>query len=256
MLALTKYIRYQSTSGISHGILDGDTIRELRGDPWHAAPSETGTRHELSTVKLLYPAEPSKILCVGLNYKSHIGTRATPTSPEVFFKPTSSLQDPEGPIVIPRDATNVHYEGELVVVIGKRVKGVSQEEAASAIFGVTCGNDVSEREWQHGPHKDLQWWRAKGCDTFAPLGPAIVTGLDYSKLLLQTRLNGEVVQKQYTSDLLFDCPTIVSYISRWITLEPGDLIYTGTPGATKKMSPGDVVEVEIEGIGLLRNPVV
>jgi 2-keto-4-pentenoate hydratase/2-oxohepta-3-ene-1,7-dioic acid hydratase in catechol pathway len=256
MFGLTQYIRYQSPSGVSHGILDGNIVREIREDPCQAAPSETGNRHQLSAVKLLYPVKPGKILCVGLNYKSHIGTRATPTSPEIFFKPPSCLQDPEGPIVIPRDATNLHYEGELVLVIGKRVKGASREEAVAAIFGVTCGNDVSEREWQHGPQKDLQWWRAKGCDTFAPLGPAIVTGLDYGRVLLETRLNGEVVQKQYTSDLLFDGPYIVSYISQWITLDPGDLIYTGTPGATKKMSPGDVVEVEIEGIGVLRNPVV
>jgi 2-keto-4-pentenoate hydratase/2-oxohepta-3-ene-1,7-dioic acid hydratase in catechol pathway len=135
------------------------------------------------------------------------------------------------------------------------VKNASADQAREAIFGVTCGNDVSERNWQHGPAKDMQWWRAKGCDTFGPLGPAIVTGLDYDTLLLRTRLNGEVVQKQYTSDLIFDCPTIVSYISRWIALMPGDIIYTGTPGATRKMSPGDVVEVEIEGIGVLRNPV-
>ena len=116
--------------------------------------------------------------------------------------------------MIPRDATDLHYEGELVIVIGKRARNVSREEARDAIFGVTCGNDVSERNWQHGPGKDLQWWRAKGCDTFAPLGPAIVTGIDYGNLLLQTRLNGEVVQKQYTSDLIFDCPAIVELDQR------------------------------------------
>ena len=118
---------------------------------------------------------------------------------------------------------------------------------------VTCGNDVSERDWQGGPEKDLQWWRAKGADTFAPLGPAIVHGLDYANLLLQTRLNGNVVQKQYTSDLIFDGPAIVSWISHYVTLTPGDVIYTGTPGHTSRMNEGDVVEVEIEGIGVLRN---
>jgi 2-keto-4-pentenoate hydratase/2-oxohepta-3-ene-1,7-dioic acid hydratase in catechol pathway len=256
MFGLTRYIRYRSATGVAHGILGGDSIRELRGGLFNDGSLETGNQHRLTEVDLLYPWKPSKILCVGLNYKSHIGARATPTSPEIFYKPVSSLQNPEGPIVIPRDATNVHYEGELVVVLGKQVKGVSPAEAASAIFGVACGNDVSEREWQHGPRKDLQWWRAKGSDTFAPLGPVIVTGLDYGNLLLETRLNGEVVQQQNTSDLLFDCPTIVSYISQWITLDPGDLIYTGTPGATRKMNPGDVVEVEIEGIGVLRNPVI
>ena len=142
------------------------------------------------------------------------------------------------------------------MVIGKTAKNASIQQAREAIFGFTCGNDVSERQWQHGPHQDLQWWRAKGSDTFGPLGPAIVTGLDESRLLLQTRLNGEVVQKQHTSDLIFDCPTIVSYVSKWVTLEAGDVIYTGTPGATKKMETGDTVEVEIEGIGILRNRVL
>jgi 2-keto-4-pentenoate hydratase/2-oxohepta-3-ene-1,7-dioic acid hydratase in catechol pathway len=185
-----------------------------------------------------------------------LGTRPQPASPEIFYKPITALQDPGGPIAIPRDATDLHYEGELVVVIGKRLKNATPAEARAAIFGVTCGNDVSERNWQAGPGKDLQWWRAKGSDTFAPLGPAIATGLDYGSLLLETRLNGEVVQKQTTADLLFDCPTIASWISGWVTLMPGDAIYTGTPGATRRMSAGDVVEVEIEGIGTLRNPVV
>jgi 2-keto-4-pentenoate hydratase/2-oxohepta-3-ene-1,7-dioic acid hydratase in catechol pathway len=163
----------------------------------------------------------------------------------MFYKPVSALQNPGDPIVIPQDAANVHFEGELVIVIGPR----------GTIFGVTCGNDVSERDWQSGPHKDLQWWRAKGADTFAPLGPAIVTGLDYGNLMLETRLNGEVVQRQSSADLTFDCAAIVSWVSRWVTLVPGDVIYTGTPGSTRAMRPGDVVEVEIEGIGVLRNTV-
>jgi 2-keto-4-pentenoate hydratase/2-oxohepta-3-ene-1,7-dioic acid hydratase in catechol pathway len=192
---------------------------------------------------------------VGLNYKSHLGSRPQPDIPGMFYKPISALQDPDGPIVIPRDATEVHSEGELVVVIGRQVRNASKEEARDAIFGVTCGNDVSERNWQHGEKKDLQWWRAKGSDTFAPLGPAILAGADYGNLVLQTRMNGEVVQKQSTSDLIFDCPSIVSWVSAWVTLMPGDVIYTGTPGNTRRMSPGDVVEVEIEGIGTLRNPV-
>jgi 2-keto-4-pentenoate hydratase/2-oxohepta-3-ene-1,7-dioic acid hydratase in catechol pathway len=192
---------------------------------------------------------------VGRNYRSHLGDRPAPDRPEIFYKPISSLQDPEEDIVIPPDATNVHYEGELVLVIGQRTKDATPARAREAIFGVTCGNDVSEREWQSGAGKDLQWWRAKGCDTFAPCGPALVTGLDYDKLLLQTRLNGEVVQKQYTSDLLFDSVTVVSYVSRFVTLMPGDLVYTGTPGKTQKLKPGDVVEVELEGVGVLRNAV-
>ena len=253
MQRVTKYIRYDSGAGARYGILDGENIRELRGDLFQHA--ETGATAPLSGVKLLAPCQPAKILAVGLNYKSHLGGRPQPAHPEIFYKPVTSLQDPDGDIVIPRDATDVHYEGELVVVIGKQARGVSPEQARNVIFGVTCGNDVSDRNWQHGEKKDLQWWRAKGCDTFAPLGPAIVTGFDYGNLLLQTRLNGEVVQKQSTSDLIFDCPTIVSWISGWVTLMPGDLIYTGTPGSTKRMKPGDAVEVEIESIGTLRNNV-
>jgi 2-keto-4-pentenoate hydratase/2-oxohepta-3-ene-1,7-dioic acid hydratase in catechol pathway len=252
---VTSYIRFRTASGEAYGILEGSTVRELSGDPISGgAPS--GATHELAGLKLLAPLRPGKILAVGLNYRSHLGTRPQPASPEMFYKPVTALQDPEEPIVIPRDATDLHYEGELVVVIGRKVRHASKEEARDAIFGVTCGNDVSERNWQHGAGKDLQWWRAKGCDTFAPLGPALVTGIDYGNLLLQTRLNGEVVQKQYTSDLIFDCPSIVSWISGWVTLLPGDIIYTGTPGSTRKLAAGDVVEVEIEGIGVLRNPVV
>jgi len=254
---LTKYIRYQTPAGVFLGILEADTIRELKGDLFaDEGVHETGATLKLSDVRLLAPCAPRNVLAVGLNYRSHIGTRTVPSVPEIFYKPVTCLQDPGGPIVIPRDATNVHYEGELVIVIGRKVKNASIDEAHAAILGVTCGNDVSEREWQHGPQKDLQWWRAKGSDTFGPLGPYLVTGLHYGNLLLETRLNGEVVQKQYTSDLLFDCPTIVSHISKWATLLPGDVIYTGTPGATKKMNPGDTVEVEIEDIGVLRNPVL
>jgi 2-keto-4-pentenoate hydratase/2-oxohepta-3-ene-1,7-dioic acid hydratase in catechol pathway len=251
---VTKYVRFRHGNKVAFGRLDGDVVHELHGNLFEGA-QESGSRHKLSEVKLLAPVDPPKIVAVGLNYRSHLGDRKPPEHPEIFYKPITALQHPEEPIVIPHDATNVHYEGELVIVIGKHAKDLTAAQALEAIFGVTCGNDVSEREWQNGAAKDLQWWRAKGADTFAPCGPAIVKGLDYGKLLLQTRLNGEVVQKQVTSDLIFDCPTIVSFVSRFVTLTPGDLIYTGTPGQTRKMKPGDVVEVDIEGIGVLRNRV-
>ncbi len=251
---MTKLIRYRVGDHTAYGILEDGLIAEVEGTLF--AHKVTGVRRKLSEVTLLHPGTPGKVLAVGRNYKSHLGTRPQPPQPEVFYKPISCLQDPEAPIVIPRDSTDLHYEAELVLVIGRRVRHASKLEAEAAIFGVTCGNDVSERNWQHGPGKDLQWWRAKGCDTFAPLGPAIVTGVDYGNLLLETRLNGEVVQRQYTSDLIFDCPTIVSWISGWVTLLPGDVVYTGTPGSTRRMSPGDILEVEIESIGVLRNPVV
>ena len=251
---MTKYVRFRHGSTVAYGILDGDTIREIQGDPF-GDRKETGRRHSVADVKLLYPCERPKIFAVGLNYRSHLGSRPEPKRPEIFYKPVSALQHPDDPIVLPPEAKNVHFEGELVVVMGKRAHRVSAEEAANAIFGVTCGNDVSERDWQNGSDKDLQWWRAKGADTFAPLGPAIAAGIDYGQLLLQTRVNGEVKQKQYTSDLLFSCPTIISWISQAVTLEPGDLIYTGTPGSTSKLTPGDVVEIEIENVGVLRNQV-
>ena len=246
-----RYVRFRRGRSVTYGILQEDSVRELRGLLF-ANPQPTGAVYKLSEVKLLYPCQPRKILAVALNYKSHLGNRQPPTRPELFWKPVSALQNPGDPIVIPADAKNVHYEGELVLVMGRRLRNASPEQARQAIFGVTCGNDVSERDWQQG---DVQWWRAKGADTFAPMGPAIVCGLDYSKLRLRTRLNGEVVQEQSTGDLLFDGPAIVSFASRYVTLEPGDVIFTGTPGATRPVKPGDVVEVEIEGIGVLRNPV-
>jgi 2-keto-4-pentenoate hydratase/2-oxohepta-3-ene-1,7-dioic acid hydratase in catechol pathway len=235
-------------------VKDGRAL-ELSGDPF-SDPHPTGREFPCSDLKLLAPCVPPKILAVGQNYSSHLGGRPVPKNPEMFYKPVSSLQDPGGPIVLPPDAEDAHYEGELVVVIGKTIRHASRAEAAAAVFGITCGNDVSDRNWQRGPGKDVQYWRAKGCDTFAPLGPVIVTGLDYSNLLLTTRRNGEIVQQQRTSDLIFDVPTIISFVSRYVTLVPGDVIYTGTPGNTQRMVPGDVIEVEIEGIGILRNPVV
>jgi 2-keto-4-pentenoate hydratase/2-oxohepta-3-ene-1,7-dioic acid hydratase in catechol pathway len=251
---VTRYVRYQKASEIAHGILDGESIRPIRGDLF-GSYKETGTTLKLSDVKLLHPITAPKVLAVGLNYRSHLGSRTPQANPEIFYKPVSSLQNPGDPIRIPSGSKNTHFEGELVIVMGKQASRVSPSEAKSAIFGVACGNDVSERDWQNGPQKDLQWWRAKGADTFGPCGPCVARGLDYGKLELQTRVNGKVVQKQSTSDLLFDCPAIVSFISKYVTLGPGDLIYTGTPGSTSKLNPGDVVEIEIEGIGVLRNPV-
>jgi 2-keto-4-pentenoate hydratase/2-oxohepta-3-ene-1,7-dioic acid hydratase in catechol pathway len=251
---VTRYVRFRRGNTVSYGILEGETIQPLQGDLF-ANPKPSGGKVKLNDAKLLFPCEPPKVLAVGLNYRSHIGNRTPPKRPEMFYKPVTSLQNPGDPIVLPSDAENAHYEGELVIIIGKHLQNVSVEQAREGIFGVTCGNDVSERDWQNGPDKDLQWWRAKGADTFGPMGPCIARGLDYGNIKLQTRLNGKTVQEQSTSDLLFDSPAIVSFISRYVTLTPGDAIYTGTPGTTSKLSSGDVVEVEIEGIGVLRNPV-
>ena len=251
---MTRYVRYATGAGPAYGIVEGETVREIRGGLLEGG-AVTGATHALRGLKLLAPCQPGKIVAVGRNYRSHLGNRTFPQHPEIFYKPLSALQDPEGPIVIPPEATDLHYEGEMVLVIGKCLKDVTKEKALGAIFGATCGNDVTERNWQYGERKDVQWWRAKGSDTFAPVGPAVVTGLNYDDLLLQTRLNGETVQKERTADFIFDCATMVSWISRWVTLMPGDLVFTGTPGATRRLTAGDVVEVEIDGIGTLRNPV-
>jgi len=249
--SVKRFVRYEHQGKISYGILDGAVIAQIQGGLFEGE-TETGVKIGWNEARLLWPCEPSKILAVGLNYKSHLGDRPAPAKPELFWKPPTCLLEPEGKIVIPEGAGNVHYEGELVVVIGKKTKAVSPDQAAGCIFGYTCGIDVSERDWQKG---DLQWWRAKGSDTFGPLGPAIAVGLDYKASRLQTRVNGEVKQSQFLSDLLFDPATVVSHASRCVTLYPGDVIYTGTPGTTSALKPGDTVEVEIDGIGILKNRV-
>ena len=248
---ITRYIRYSVAGQVSYGILDGSSVHELRGDIYTDA-EPTGKTVRLSNVKLLAPCEPSKVFAIGINYKSHVGERTAPGTPRVFLKLPTSIIGPEENIVFPPGAGNVHFEGEMVVVIGKTAKNVSKADATKCVFGVTAGNDVSERDWQKS---DPQWFRAKASDTFGPLGPAIVQGLNYNDLLLQSRLNGVVKQSQRTSDLMFDVETIVSYISQFITLLPGDVIYSGTPGQTQAMKAGDIIEVEVEGVGVLRNTV-
>jgi 2-keto-4-pentenoate hydratase/2-oxohepta-3-ene-1,7-dioic acid hydratase in catechol pathway len=250
--SVTKYVRFSSGSGTSFGILEGDAIRELRGDLF-ANPRPTGRTLKLADVRLLAPVDPGKVIAVGLNYKSHLGERPAAQYPGLFTKYPTSIIPTNTDIVLPPDATNAHYEGEMVIVIGTKAKNVSRDDAKSYVFGVTVGNDVSERDWQRA---DLQWFRAKATDTFGPMGPSIATGLNYDDLLLQTRLNGQVVQSQRTKDLIFDVAEIVSYVSRYVTLMPGDVIYSGTPGTTRQIKAGDVVEVELEGVGILRNRVV
>ena len=248
---VTKYVRYAHQGGTSFGILEGDQIRELDRSPIESG-KPTGKTVALSSVRLLAPVEPSKVIAVGLNYKSHIGNAEPSKYPPLFAKLPTCIVGPEADIVYPEGASNTHFEGELVLVIGKKASRISKAEAPQYVFGVTAGNDVSERNWQRD---DLQWFRAKASDTFGPLGPVMVSGLDHNNLLLQTRLNGKTMQEQRTSDLIFDVEDIVSYVSQFVTLMPGDVIYTGTPGATSPMKPGDVVEVEIEGIGILRNKI-
>jgi 2-keto-4-pentenoate hydratase/2-oxohepta-3-ene-1,7-dioic acid hydratase in catechol pathway len=247
-----KYIRYRCDGKTSYGILDGETVKEIAGGLF-GDKMETGKIENLRSVQLLCPCEPTKILAVGWNYQSHIDTRKPPSEPGIFLVAVSALLPHEGDIVIPRGASNVHYEGELALVMGKETRRATASEAEQNIFGFTCGNDVSEREWQKN---DLQWWRAKGCDTFAPLGPAVVVGFDWRSGRVETRVNGAVAQSGNFSEMLFNPPAVVSYVSQYVTLYPGDVIYTGTPGVTKALKAGDRVEVEIPGIGALRNKVI
>ena len=246
---ITKYVRYAHEGAESYGVLKDGEIHELRGDIFETVEF-TGQTVALDDARLLIPVQPSKVIAVGFNYRSHLGEREPTLYPGLFAKYPTSLIATGEKIVFPPGARNVHYEGEMVLVIGRRAKHVSREEALDYVFGVTAGNDVSERDWQAN---DLQWFRAKGSDTFGPLGPVLVRGLNPDDLLLQTRLNGEVRQSQRTSDLFFDSSEIVSYVSQFVTLEPGDVIYTGTPGETRGMQSGDVVEVELEGVAILRN---
>jgi 2-keto-4-pentenoate hydratase/2-oxohepta-3-ene-1,7-dioic acid hydratase in catechol pathway len=244
-------VRYAVDGQTSYGRVVGTTVQQLRAAPWLDS-TRTGRTVPLARVKLLAPATPSKVIAVGLNYQTHLGERSAATYPGLFAKlPTSIIAHAEN-IVLPPDANNAHYEGEMVIVIGKQASRVTVAEAKQYVFGITVGNDVSERDWQKS---DLQWFRAKAADTFGPMGPVLITGLNYDDLLLQTRLNGEVVQSQRTKDLIFDVAAQVSYISQYVTLMPGDVIYTGTPGTTKRIVAGDVVEVELEGVGILRNRV-
>ncbi len=246
-----KFARYEAHGEVAYGAVDGDVVRQLSASPFERY-EVTDHSHPLSEVKLLSPVVPGKILAMALNYKSHLAGHEVPKVPEPFLKPPSSLIGPGDTIILPKDAGNVQEEGELTVVIGKRCKGATKANALSYVLGYTCGNDVSVRPWQSG---DVQWWRAKGSDTFAPLGPFIATDLDPGNLQLQARVNGKVVQKSSTSDLLYDVPTIIEFISRVVTMEPGDVIMTGTPGEPGDIRDGDTVEVEIEGIGVLSNVV-
>ncbi len=228
-------------------------IRLIQGDPFGAFEEENPVI-ALADVKLLPPAMPSKIVAVGLNYKDHAEEvkLKLPEEPLIFLKPSTAVIGPGDPIVIPPMSERVDYEGELGVGIGKKAKDVNEDEAEACVAGFVCFNDVTARDLQY---KDKQWTRAKSFDTFAPLGPFLVRGVDPSDLALTTKLNGEVVQSTRTSQLIFPVKTLIAFISRVMTLLPGDVIATGTTSGIGPMQPGDEVTVTIEDIGSLTNPV-
>tara|TARA_B100001142_G_scaffold330149_1_gene396601 strand:- start:8501 stop:9331 length:831 start_codon:yes stop_codon:yes gene_type:complete len=248
---INKYIRYSHDNDINYGIVSNDMVFELTKAPYLGG-TQTGKKIQLNNVQLLAPAEPSKVLAVGFNYHSHRGDLELPSHPPIFLKLPSSIIGPNENIIYHSGITDLHYEAELVAVIGKRASKISKEEASDYIFGVTAGNDVSARNWQA---EDLQWFRGKASDTFSPLGPMIVSGLNYKDLLVESKLNGKTMQSQRTKDHIHDIDAIVSHISQTVTLEPGDVIYTGTPGTTSSMVPGDIIEITVEGVGILKNTI-
>jgi 2-keto-4-pentenoate hydratase/2-oxohepta-3-ene-1,7-dioic acid hydratase in catechol pathway len=251
-----KIARYRIDDHIHHGVLEGETLRRLRGDIF-AGIQGAGVTDQLDRARLLCPVVPTRIFGAGLNYVSHIEEMKLerPTVPLLFMKPPTAAIGPGEPILYPRDATDVHFEGELVAIIGKRVRRVSEADALDAVFGYTCGNDMSERAVQRVEMGMGHLLIGKSYDTFCPLGPVVATGLDPTNLLLETRVNGNVRQSVRTSDLLFSVAQLVAYLSHALTLLPGDVILTGTPSGVGPVVPGDRVEISVEGVGTLANTV-
>ena len=257
-----KIARFRAARRVAFGAVMGEEIVEIRGSIYTRFRL-TDSRIPLADVKILPPTEPMEMWGPGLNFADHLEFAASvlgddsmsiPEHPEPWHKGRNSLTGHGDPIIIPRDSGgNVHYEGEAVAVINKNCRRVTPAKAPGYILGYTCGNDVSERTWQG---KDSTFWRAKGSDTFAPVGPWIETDINPQDLEVIVRLNGEEVQRAHTKDMLFTFAEIVSYISQQVTLHPGDLVFSGTTGTTKAMKPGDWVEVDIPGIGVLGNPIV
>lgn len=251
-------VRYldQSTQTAAYGILEGKIVRTATGSLFDGLTPGPALG-VIDSVKLLSPLDPGKIVCVGLNYAAHVterdATRKIPDEPVIFMKPSSTVIGPDDPIEIAYPEHETHHEAELVVVIGKRADHVTTAEAMDYVLGFTCGNDVSDRVLQK---QDGQWIRAKGFRTFCPLGPAIQTELDWHDTPVVSRVNGQVRQSQTTASMLWDLPTLIAYLSGIMTLEPGDIIMTGTPEGVGPIVEGDICEIEIGGIGILRNPVV
>jgi 2-keto-4-pentenoate hydratase/2-oxohepta-3-ene-1,7-dioic acid hydratase in catechol pathway len=248
-----KFVRFQLENRIAYGLVEGERIRTIEGDPF-AGYKPTDKEIPLKSVRLLAPCEPSKIVAVGMNYTDHAAEfkKELPKEPLLFLKPSTAVLDPLEPIHLPARSHRVDYEAELAVVIRKRTSKIAPEEASDFILGYTCINDVTARDLQK---EDGQWTRAKGFDTFAPLGPWIVTDLDTSHLKIESYLNGERRQSASTAQLIFKVPALVSFISQVMTLLPGDVIATGTPAGVGSMKAGDTIEVVIEGIGRLTNSV-
>lgn len=255
-----RIARYTTGEEPQYGVVGGadgeEIIATMVGDPLYSGVELTGEQVTLADVRLLAPVIPrSKVVCIGRNYVAHAEElgHEMPTEPLVFLKPNTSVIGPFDPIVYPHQSSNVHFEGELGVVIGRICRDVPPERANDVIFGYTVANDVTARDLQES---DGQWARAKGFDSFCPLGPWIETELDPSSVNVRTEVNGEVKQDSSTSLMVYDVPTVIAYITSFMTLLPGDVVLTGTPAGVGPMQPGDSVSVTVEGLGTLTNKVV
>jgi 2-keto-4-pentenoate hydratase/2-oxohepta-3-ene-1,7-dioic acid hydratase in catechol pathway len=262
-----RIARFTTGDEPQYGVISGDIdelgipaddskIVALAGDPLYVGVQLTDTELALADVRLLAPVIPrSKVVAIGKNYAAHAAEMGgeVPAEPLMFIKPNTSVVGPGDPVFYPRQSAEVHYEGELAVVIGRICRDVPAERAGDVIYGYTVGNDVTARDLQR---KDVQFTRAKGFDSFCPLGPWIETELDTSDLRVTTHLNGDLVQDGRTKDMVFDVPFLVAYVSSVMTLLPGDVILTGTPEGVGPMDVGDEVEVTVSGIGSLTSKVV
>ncbi len=249
-----KYVRFSENNKVSYGIVENDVVRMITGDLF-GEYTVTEKLYKRSQIKLLPPCAPSKIVAVGLNYRDHANEMGEeiPDTPKIFIKPSTAVIGVEEPIVMPEMAGRVDYEAEIAVVIKKKTKNISADEAKQYILGYTCLNDVTARDLQS---YDGQWTRAKSFDTFAPIGPCITDEIDPNNVEIKLLLNGEEKQHSNTSNFIWQIDELVSFISQIMTLLPGDIITTGTPAGIGSMKKGDCVEVEIEGIGVLKNTVV
>jgi 2-keto-4-pentenoate hydratase/2-oxohepta-3-ene-1,7-dioic acid hydratase in catechol pathway len=250
---IMKLVRFQKDGKISYGVLEENIIKVINGDIFDKF-TVTDNVYTLNEVTLKAPCTPSKIVCVGLNYRDHAEEMKDriPEEPVLFIKPSTAVIGPKESIIYPKMSNQVDYEAELAVVIKDKIKDIEEDHVKEHILGYTCFNDVTARDLQK---KDGQWTRAKSFDTFAPFGPTIVTGVDPSNLNIQLLLNDQIKQNSNTNQLIFSVEKLVSFISKIMTLNPGDVIATGTPSGVEPMNVGDKVAVKIEKIGILENNV-
>jgi len=255
-MKICRYVRRNTASSPTprYGLIEGQSVVEIAGPPWERWTRSARASH-FSEIRLLAPAAPSKIVCVGRNYAAHAAELGNelPKEPLIFLKPSTSIVGPEEPVMLTRFSQQVEHEGELALVIGRRCSHLrDSDDALSYLLGYTCLNDVTARDLQK---TDVQFSRAKGFDTFCPVGPHIETDLDPTSLQVETRVNGALRQSGKTSLMIYPVPFLVRWISRMMTLLPGDLVATGTPAGVGPLVAGDTVEVAVSGIGVLRNPV-